>query len=111
MKTWTTVNGQLPIDLAIQLYGNCDAVAELLSLNNLTGRMSVSGGVNENEVDVSFPVKEGELITYDETSSLQNLSALRSIAQPGLALRNTIIATAQNLDEGVFDDTFAETFD
>lgn len=78
MRTYTTVKYQTLIGLAMQLYGNVDAVAEILELNDLTGQMEMPFD-KADEVDITANVKEGVDIVYDETSDLYNALVLKEL--------------------------------
>jgi hypothetical protein len=67
MLTIVTKTNQTLIDLALQLYGNVDAVGELLALNNLS-------------VNVAEPLAVGIVINYDEASTLMNKRVLQDLA-------------------------------
>lgn len=110
MKTWNTIKGQSLIDLAIQLYGNEDAVTELLSLNDLTGKFELSGPVDADEIDIAFALKENTAVKYDENSALINTQVLLQLAHPLFGLRMQPIATADGINADVFADEFADEF-
>lgn len=78
MTTYTTVGRQTVANLALQLYGNIDAVRELLLLNDLTDKMSIGVGTTV-EVDISRNLISGTVITYDENSPLRNEQALKDL--------------------------------
>lgn len=111
MRTWTTIAGQTLTDLAIQLYGNEDATAELLSLNDFTKKMVLPNGIDESEIDIAYPLKAATVVTYDETSALVNLQELLALTDPLKGLRMAAIATAESLQLEVFDDTFGDEFE
>lgn len=84
--TYTVLKNQSIVDIAIQFYGNVDAVQELLQLNP-----SIFGGGSDRfsmempeEYDMGMAVAEGTVLNYDETSSLCNILAIE--ARKGEAL-------------------------
>lgn len=77
MKTYTTVKGQSIIALAVQLYGNVDAIKELLELNDFTNKIDTAD--NNSWVDIGYRLKSGESINYDDTSSLRNEDFLNEL--------------------------------
>jgi len=70
MQSIKAVKNQSLFDLAIQLYGNIDAVQELLTLNPdlIT---DYSGSTSYDDIDLGYPVQAGQTVFYDETSSLR----------------------------------------
>ena len=77
MLTIVTSNNQTVHDLALQLYGNADAVGELLVLNSFSVN-DVSG------FNVAMPIGAGVTVSYDETSSFMNKRVLQELEQAGV---------------------------
>lgn len=78
MITVTTIQNQTVLDLALQLYGNADAVGELLALNRFPDN-DVSG------FNVAKLIGAGVTVSYDETSSLMNKRVLQELASTTLS--------------------------
>jgi hypothetical protein len=70
MRTTKTVPNQSLYDLALQLYGNVDAIIELLALNP---EYTATGP------DLADAVPERTTINYDETSALRNTDELKKL--------------------------------
>jgi hypothetical protein len=68
------LKNQSIVDIAIQLYGNVDAVPELLILNPVTLGGASVGFVQQLplDCDLAEAIMSGTLLNYDETSPLRN---------------------------------------
>lgn len=78
MKQYTTVKNQSIIGLAVQLYGNVDAIVELMELNDLQDKIHQPGSLT-GEIDLGFSLKPGMEIQYDETSKLYNKATITDL--------------------------------
>lgn len=78
-QTYTVTGGQTLLGLALQLYGNSEAIKEILLLNDLTGKMDNGAGTTD-EVDLSANIIAGTEIIYDDASALRNSAVLAGLA-------------------------------
>lgn len=73
MRPIKTTKQQSLIDLALQLYGNPDAIPELMRLNELADLLNQDSEViPEGEADLASPFHNDATVLYDETSALVN---------------------------------------
>lgn len=79
MTSYTTLDNQSLIDLAVQLYGNTDAITELINLNDLTGKMELPPTMDSNEIDLAYSLKQNTVILYDENSANVNKAMLQRL--------------------------------
>lgn len=112
MNTYITVANQSLKNLAVQLYGNVDAVQELISLNTFAGNMDQPGTYKTDEVDIAYSVKKDKSIVYDENSALVNKAILQRLHGGKWITRDGIIITTgyDITSSDVFDDTFSNEF-
>lgn len=96
MKTYVTAKHQTIQKLAAQLYGNIDAVSELLALNDFTNKMD-NGGNTTDEVDISLNVQEGVSVTYDENSPLRNERVLKELKGRVLVVKQPLVLLDETL--------------
>lgn len=99
MKTYTVQKNQSIIDVAIQLYGNVDAVPELLRLNGqlLGGRTETWELATAYACDISRPLTVGMVLNYDERSNMRNGLVLNRLQQYADDEGNYVLATASGL--------------
>lgn len=85
MKQITTVKSQTVFDLAVQEYGNMEAVFEIINNNpELIGMNDYPDGHSVDETidfDMSFPIKPGVKILIDETSALYNTVIIKQLSK------------------------------
>lgn len=79
MQSIKTAKGQTLRDMAVQLYGNVDAVSELLRLNNMTGKMQQDEELDADDIDLAAPIVQGTEIIYNETSPLIDKKELKEL--------------------------------
>jgi len=79
MKSYTVIKNQSIVDIAVQLYGNVDAVTELLSLNPGIFGGGIPGFTQQlpAECDLALAILPGTVLSYDDTSGLRNNIALQ----------------------------------
>lgn len=78
---------QTIFDIAIEQYGTCDAVAEILSLNSdreliNSPRSMVDVGIDymsDSSLYLNLALQEGQTLTIDENSSLRKSSVIREL--------------------------------
>lgn len=104
MKTYTVLKNQSIVDVAIQLYGNVDAVPELLALNaDVLGlgsdTLTIAEWKKMGDRDLGNALKTGMVLNYDETSSLRNSLVLNVLGQYGNDEGDYILATAQSIPD------------
>lgn len=95
LRNFVTRRNQTWRDVAVQLYGNVDAVLHLVTLNP---QLFADG----TEVDITGYLDQGTEIFYDTDKTYINKKALK-------ALGGRIIAGGANA--GKFDDVFATVFE
>lgn len=62
-------------DIAVQEYGNAEAVFQILRDNDLRGMNDLPAGYSmpmEASFDISYPVKEGIVIEIQDTIDMEN---------------------------------------
>lgn len=85
MKTVTVKRNQTLYDIALEQYGTCEAVGEILSLNprltNDPAALCAKGidSMRETAFYIDIAVKPGTHLTVDENSTLIRKSTLREI--------------------------------
>lgn len=99
MKTYKVLKNQSIVDVAIQLYGNVDAVPELLSLNRAalglgSDTLTLDEQNKMGDTELGTALKAGTVLNYDETSALRNTLALQVLSQYGNDAGEYILATA-----------------
>jgi hypothetical protein len=75
MQSIKVLSQQSIIDMAMQCYGNIDAIDELIELNPAL----CSDG---NELDISASLLPGIVIYYNEASPLRNQSVINELTEP-----------------------------
>ena len=105
MGTINTVAGQSIYDIALECYGTTDAVAELLQLNDLGGKMDLPDYVPAGEIDLAFSLLPGVEIIYDETSPLYNAAVVKKLSR----MRGRVI-TGISAKYRVFSTVFSTKF-
>lgn len=87
MPSTKTVRYQTLTDLALQLYGNEDAVSELMRDNDLLGNMA-QPAVLQGEIDIAYAVKADIGISYDTASPLYNKTIVQGLNGATVATGN-----------------------
>lgn len=113
MQSIKTVRNQSILNLALQLYGNEDAVVELLAINDFKGNMVSPGFIKEDEVDIAYSLKEGVEVFYNEVSDLVNKQALVVIhgekwqERNGLFIADGITKQSLKVHNNIYSDLYA----
>jgi len=83
MRQITTINEQNIFDIAVQEYGNVEAVFIILQDNpQLAGQNEFPAGYSIQEgveFDISYPIKPGTIINIQEGLEIEKISVKRQI--------------------------------
>jgi len=79
MKTITTTENQTIFDIAVQHYGNVEAVQEILQLNPQITNDTKGYNVDDNIFQFDLPVRSNSQLTIDEDSIYLKKDVLREI--------------------------------
>ena len=82
MKTVITIDGQTIYDLAVQHYGNMEAIAEILELNPDIRNDAKGVNADLSEFWLDLPIAAGTVLTIDDSSYLQRKNITREITEP-----------------------------
>ena len=75
MRQIITVKGQTLFDIAVQEYGNAEAVFQIIQDNNLDNMNELPSGYTmpvEADLDIAHPLKEGLVIVIQDFIEKQN---------------------------------------
>lgn len=79
MKAITTTENQTIFDIAVQHYGNVEAVQEILQLNPQITNDTKGYNVDDNIFQFDLPVRSNSQLTIDEDSIYLKKDVLREI--------------------------------
>lgn len=80
MQTIKTVENQSIISIALQGYGNVDAICQLIVDNDMTGKM-LQPATFDDEIDLTRNFKVGEDVLIDEQSEFYDKQALEELKE------------------------------
>ena len=90
MKTIINIDNQTIYDLAVQHYGNVEAVGEILALNP-----DITNDAKGENIDVStefwldLPIVAGSRLVIDDSSYLQRKNTVKEITEPVITNYNS----------------------
>lgn len=69
------------INIAIQEYGNIDAIMQIVKDNDLTGNMNQPGFVGLTEIDLGYSLNPDVVLVFDTTSTYYNARVLEGLKE------------------------------
>lgn len=93
MRQILTKKGQTVFDIAVQEYGNVEAVFLVLSDNDLRGKNELPSGYNmpwEADFDISYPIREGVTLNIQDYIDIENTIIANSL--------DSVISDGENIE-------------